>query len=100
MLYGTPPLDLHDLQVRRPTYIDQTGVDARTASRDFKALADVGLLRAVGETKGRYYVAGPLLEDVRREIGRGEPLQDPYPWMAVELARATAEVGPARTVGP
>jgi len=87
-------------RLRRPTYVDQTGVDARTASRDFKALTDVGMLRAVGETKGRYYVAGPVLEDVRREVGRGEPLADPYPWMAVELARAVAEVGPARTVGP
>lgn len=83
-------------RLRRATYVDQTGVDTRTASRDFKALVDAGFLRAVGETKGRHYVAGPLLERVRAEVGRGEPLQDPYPWMAVELARASSATGTPR----
>lgn len=87
-------------RLRRQTYVDQTGVDARTASRDFKALTDVGLLRPVGETKGRHYVAGPALDDVRRELGRDEPLADPYPWMTVELAKAVVELGHARTVSP
>ena len=86
-------------RLRRPTYVDQTGVDARTASRDFKALTDAGLLRAVGETKGRHYVAGPALEAIRRDVGRGEPLEDPYPWMGLELATAVAPPGPTRTVG-
>ncbi|MCG2801771.1 MAG: Fic family protein [Cellulomonas sp.] len=86
-------------RLRRSTYVDQTGVDARTASRDFKALTEAGLLRAVGETKGRYYVAGPALEDVRREVGRSEPLKDPYPWMGLQLATAIGPVGPTRTVG-
>lgn len=84
-------------RLRRPTYVDQTGVDTRTASRDFRALVDAGLLHAVGETKGRHYVAGPALERLRREVGRGEPLDDPYPWMTAELARAAAS-GSARTV--
>ncbi|MGW6130415.1 Fic family protein [Cellulomonas sp. NPDC055163] len=79
-------------RLRRPTYVDQTGIDERTASRDFKALTDAGLLRPVGETKGRHYVAGPALEEVRSDVGRGERIEDPYPWMAVELARAAAEV--------
>jgi DNA-binding transcriptional ArsR family regulator len=85
-------------RLRRPTYVERTGIDARTASRDFRALTDAGLLRAVGETKGRYYVAGPALDDVRRETGRGERLRDPYPWMGAELAKAAANVGQARTV--
>jgi len=76
-------------RLRRPTYVEQSGVDARTASRDFKALADLGLLRPVGETKGRHYVGGDGLEPIRREVGHGEPLQDPYPWMKARLVELT-----------
>ncbi|WP_250445484.1 Fic family protein [Actinotalea sp. C106] len=74
-------------RLRRPTYVDQTGIDERTASRDFKALTDVGLLRPVGETRGRHYVAGDALVTVRAELGPSEPLEDPYPWMKAELVR-------------
>lgn len=72
-------------RLRRPTYVQQAGIDARTASRDFKALSDVGLLRPVGETKGRYYVGGPALEPIKAQVGRGGPLDDPYPWMPARL---------------
>src|SRR5450830_1154382 len=77
-------------RLRRPTYVEQSGVDARTASRDFKALADLGLLRPVGETKGRHYVGGDGLEPIRQEVGHGEPLQDPYPWMKARLVELMA----------
>jgi Fic family protein len=73
-------------RLRRPTYVEQTGVDARTASRDFKALSDVGLLRPVGETKGRHYVAGPALGGIREQVGPSRPRSDPYPWMRARLA--------------
>jgi len=85
-------------RLRRSTYVDQTGVDERTASRDFKAMADAGLLRAVGETRGRHYVAGEALREIRAEVGRGEPVVDPYPWLPAELARAGAGPGPARSL--
>lgn len=78
-------------RLRRPTYVEQAGIDARTASRDFKALSDVGLLRPVGETKGRYYVGGPALEPIRAQIGRRQPLDDPYPWLPAKLAEAAAQ---------
>lgn len=74
-------------RLRRPTYVDQTGIDERTASRDLRALSDAGLLRPVGETKGRHYVAGDALRDVAAGIGRSEPLDDPYPDLAGELLR-------------
>ena len=78
-------------RLRRPTYVEQTGVDERTASRDLRALSDAGLLLAVGETKGRHYVAGEALRDVGRALGPSAPLEDPYPWMPTELVRlATA----------
>lgn len=75
-------------RLRRPTYVEQAGIDARTASRDFKALSDLGLLRPIGETKGRYYVGGPALEPIRAQIGRRAPLNDPYPWLPAKLAEA------------
>jgi len=74
-------------RLRRSTYVEQTGIDERTASRDLKALADVGLLRAVGETKGRYYVAGDALAEVARMVGPSAPIEDPYPSMRAELMR-------------
>lgn len=78
-------------RLRRSTYVDQTGVDGRTATRDFKALSDAGFLRPVGETKGRHYVAGESLRAISRELGPSEPLVDPYPWMKTELVRRTTE---------
>ncbi len=86
-------------RLRRPTYVEQTGVDERTASRDLKALSDLGLLRPVGETKGRHYVAGPTLDEVRRQVGPSAPVVDPYPWLPAELARASAAPGTARPLG-
>lgn len=77
-------------RLRRSTYIRQTGVDERTGSRDLKALTDLGLLRAVGETKGRHYVRGPALELVQAEVGHAAPLVDPYPWLPVRLAEIAA----------
>lgn len=78
-------------RLRRSTYVEQAGIDARTASRDFKALSDIGLLRPVGETKGRYYLGGPALEPIRAQIGRRAPLDDPYPWLPAKLAAAAAQ---------
>lgn len=81
-------------RLRRPTYVDQAGIDVRTASRDFKALSDAGLLRPVGETKGRHYVAGPALEPIRTKVGRSAPLEDPYPWMPAKLVGVVAGFAP------
>jgi hypothetical protein len=74
--------------LRRATYVEQAGIDARTASHDFKALSALGLLRPVGETKGRYFVGDPALEPIRTQICRRAPLQDPYPRLPVKLAEA------------
>jgi Fic family protein len=75
-------------RIRRSTYIKRTEVEGRTASRDLKAFVDHGLLRAVGETRGRHYVAGPALEPVlaaRRQSRT--PVSDPYSWVPERLAR-------------
>src|SRR3712207_8010327 len=35
------------------------------ASRDLKRMTDAGILKPVGERRGRFYVAGPPLLDIR-----------------------------------
>jgi len=76
------------LRVTRPSYIKQTLVDERTATRDLTAAYDAGLLEARGERRGRYYVAGKPLELLR--IHRKEtrpPLADPYPTLISDIRR-------------
>ena len=92
--FGLPERSLDTLyaagigfRIRRPTYVAQTEVDERTASRDLKALADAGLLEARGETKGRHYVRGPRLAEIMTGLGPGRPLDDPYPWLRARLAQ-------------
>jgi Fic family protein len=67
-------------RVRRSTYVKRAEVEERTASRDLKDLVGVDLLRAVGEKRGRYYVAGRALAPVfeARQEARS-PVVDPYP---------------------
>ena len=84
-------------RLRRSTYVEQVGIDERTASRDLKSLTDAGLLRAVGETKGRYYVGGDVLKEVARMLGPSEPLRDPYPWMPTELVRRATDLTPRQS---
>ncbi len=77
-------------RLRRPMYVQQTGVDTRTATRDLEALSDLGLLRPVGETKGRHYTAGPALDEVRAASGQTTPLVDPCLEMPARLALEAA----------
>lgn len=66
-------------RIRRPSYVRETGVDERTASRDLRALVDSGFLRAVGETKARHYVRADRLDALRGELADLVRLVDPYP---------------------
>lgn len=76
-------------RVRRSGYMKMTEVEKHTASRDLGRLAELGLLHARGETRGRFYVAGQRLRELRDECRqRRRPLIDPYPWMAKRLAEA------------
>ncbi|SBT54170.1 Fic family protein [Micromonospora narathiwatensis] len=78
-------------RVRRPLYIKLTNVEERTATRDLTRLADQGLLEARGERRGRHYVAGPALAEVRQRIREQRaPITDPYPEMPVVLATEAA----------
>lgn len=79
-------------RVQRPGYAKQTGVEDRTASRDLKELVDAGLLDSFGQTRGRYYVAGAPIRQLRQRIreSRG-PLEDPYPDLMASIREAVRE---------
>ena len=74
-------------RLRRTTHVKRAEIEERTATRDFKRLVDLGLLKAVGETRARHYVAAKRLQELRRtalaDIARG--VEDPYPWMRARL---------------
>jgi Fic family protein len=80
-------------RLRRGGYVKMSGIEERTASRDLSQLVDTGFLHGIGERRGRYYTAGPVLDNVRtrcRETRR--PLVDPYPEMPATLLSAAATV--------
>lgn len=77
------------LRVQRSTYLKRVELEQRTATRDLSALVDAGLLRAVGQTRGRYYLAGePLASVYQRVRSKRLPLVDPYPTLMAEVRRA------------
>lgn len=77
------------LRVTRPSYLKHAEVDERTATRDLVGASDLGLLAAKGERRGRYYLAGDQLTEIRQQLrSRRTPLIDPYPTLADEIRRA------------
>ncbi len=53
--------------------IDGNPISELTASRDLKAMTEAGLLRAVGEKRGRYYLPSDELVALHRKIRAGRP---------------------------
>ncbi|KGN37734.1 Fic family protein [Knoellia subterranea] len=85
------------LRVRRPGYVKRSGVEERTATRDLKLLVDKGLLDALGNTRGRYYVAAGEVRDLATTARqRRAKLEDPYPWLMDRIR----DVARANDVGP
>jgi Fic family protein len=88
-------------RIRRSTYIKRAEVEDRTASRDLKAFVQHGLLTAVGETRGRHYVAGPGLEPVLEARRKARTrVTDPYPWLPERLAQQVPQVPRAESPAP
>lgn len=64
----------YGLRLRRRNYrtsvevVTGEEISDLTASRDLKAMVDAGLLSAVGERRGRYYVAGDEVVALRAEV--------------------------------
>ena len=77
------------LRVTRPAYLKLAEIDERTATRDLVRAAELGLLDAKGERRGRHYVAGEPLREIRAELrSQREPLTEPYPTLTDEIRRA------------
>jgi Fic family protein len=75
------------LRIRRGAYRSSaeaaTGEELSdlTASRDLKAMVDSNLVEAVGERRGRYYLAGKKLKSLREQIRADRPAKaeaDPF----------------------
>jgi Fic family protein len=74
-------------RVRRGGYLKRAQVTEQTATRDLAALHSAGILIARGNGRGRHYVAGEPLQQIRQRRRSGRrPLRDPYPWMRAKLA--------------
>lgn len=77
------------LRVTRPSYVKLTELDERTATRDLVNAANLGLLEARGERRGRHYVAGEPLRQIQTDLRASrKPLDDPYPTLIGEIRRA------------
>ncbi|UQA91472.1 Fic family protein [Streptomyces halobius] len=66
-------------RVRRSRYEKAEVLNTQQATRDLQALTKAGLLTAVGQTKGRHYIAGPRFpEQVLATARRPHTITDPY----------------------
>ncbi|MFI6588589.1 Fic family protein [Embleya sp. NPDC050493] len=66
-------------RVRRSRYERAEAINTQQATRDLQALTKAGVLTAVGQTKGRHYVAGPRFPQNVLEIAkRPHHIVDPY----------------------
>lgn len=77
----------YGLRIRRGSYQaaaeEMTGeeISDQTASRDLKAMVDLGLLEAIGERRARYYLGGDDAKGLREEIRARRPpreTDDPF----------------------
>lgn len=82
------------LRMTNSRYQKDAGVTQFTAGRDLKELSDLGLLEAVGEKRGRYYVAGRELLAAKARAAVKRKMPDPYELAEVSLSRSADEVSP------
>ncbi len=67
------------LRVCRPDHIEYADVSERVATSDLKKLVDAGLLRAVGDRRGRHYLASDRLQELNRRIREErKSIPDPF----------------------
>jgi Fic family protein len=65
-------------KLRNDVYRHEAEVSMVVASRDLKALADAGLPLAIGDKRGRHYVAADRLKGLSGSISRNAPIPDPF----------------------
>lgn len=82
---GLPPrlaLGLSDaalgLRIRNPTYRSVADISDQVAGKDLKMAVEGGLIEAKGERRGRYYVASPMLREMRERVREPRSVPDPF----------------------
>ncbi len=65
-------------RVRNSSYRVSADVSKNLASRDLKMLVDAGFLLADGEKRGRFYLAGPRVGEIRRKSRLPRGVDDPF----------------------
>ncbi len=65
-------------RVRNASYRLSADISKNLASRDLKALVDAGLLVPEGEKRGRSYMAGPAVAEIRRRLRLPRADDDPF----------------------
>ncbi|MEV7599058.1 Fic family protein [Kitasatospora sp. NPDC089797] len=66
-------------RVRRSRYEKAEAINTQQATRDLQALTKAELLTAVGQTKGRHYIAGPRFpQEVLETAQRHHTIVNPY----------------------
>jgi hypothetical protein len=65
-------------KLRNSFYRADEEVSQLTASRDLKALCDLGLLEPRGEGRGRFYVASGRLREIREQSRMPKVVPDPF----------------------
>ncbi|MSO77204.1 MAG: Fic family protein [Alphaproteobacteria bacterium] len=65
-------------RVRNSRYREEVQVSEVIASRDLKKLCEAAFLVPVGEKRGRYYVAAPLLKQIREKCRDRTRAPNPY----------------------
>jgi hypothetical protein len=68
----------YGFQIRNATYRKGAEVSDALASKDLKALVDLGLLVPHGERRGRHYTAGRALAALAAKLPRPARPGDPF----------------------
>ena len=76
-------------RVTNERYRSEYEISNQVASRDLRKLCDLNLLEAVGEKRGRYYVASDPLKEIREKTREPRKVADPY---EVQLATVEPEL--------
>jgi Fic family protein len=78
-------------RVRNSSYSLQAEVSEQVGNQDLKALVKAGLLIAEGETRGRVYIASPLVKDIYLKSYEPKTYVDPFAQMTLPLTEAVPE---------
>lgn len=94
----------YGVRIRRQNYrstiesVTGDAVSDLTASRDLKAIVESGLFEAIGETRGRYYLAGDELKKLSASIREQRPpkgTDDPF-----DLVRGGKQLSLEKDIAP